>query len=165
MIVGKKIAIGVAAAAVAITSPVIANNSILQSNNVYISSESTKLEHTNIILAESATRYGNTTYYSSGGSSTKYGNSRYYSGGGSATDYGNSRYYSGGGSSTVYGNTTVDGLNYGVGFKGVTGNNLTWKVAYEVVDFDDLSLTSTTGNKITADLDTKEVNFSLGYQF
>lgn len=66
---------------------------------------------------------------------------------------------------TGYGNTSVDGLNYGVGFKGVTDNSLTWKVAYEVVDFDEFSLTSTTGNKITADLDTKEVNFSLGYQF
>ena len=66
---------------------------------------------------------------------------------------------------TGYGNTTVDGFNYGVGFKGVTDNNLTWKVAYEEVDFDEFSLTSTTGNKITADLDTKELNFSLGYQF
>lgn len=66
---------------------------------------------------------------------------------------------------TGYGNTSVDGFNYGVGFKGVTSNNLTWKVAYEEVDFDEFSLTSTTGNKITADLDTKELNFSLGYQF
>mgnify|MGYP001167597603 CR=1 FL=1 len=66
---------------------------------------------------------------------------------------------------TGYGNTSIDGINYGVGFKGVTGNNLSWKVAYEIVDFDTLSLTSTTGNKITADLDTSELNFSLGYRF
>ncbi len=65
----------------------------------------------------------------------------------------------------TYGNTTLDGLNYGVGVKGVTGNNLAWKVAYEEVDFDQLSLTSTTGNILKADLDTKEINFSLGYQF
>ena len=36
MIVGKKIAISVAAAAAAIASPVIANNSSLQSNNVRV---------------------------------------------------------------------------------------------------------------------------------
>ena len=52
-----------------------------------------------------------------------------------------------------------------VWFQRRTGNNLSWKVAYEIVDFDTLSLTSTTGNKITADLDTSELNFSLGYRF
>ena len=94
MIIGKKIAIGLAAASAVITSPVIANTSFLQTNSVYIASEATKLKHSNITLAESATKYGNTTYYSSGGSASDYGNQRYYSSGGSSSVYGNTRYYS-----------------------------------------------------------------------
>ena len=46
------------------------------------------------VVAGTATKYGNSTYYSDGGSATDYGNSTYYSDGTSATDYGNSRYYS-----------------------------------------------------------------------
>ena len=70
-------------------------------------------------------------------------------------------------SSGAYGNDTLDGLNLGIGFKGVSSNT-TWKLAYEQTDFDTLNLNSTTsdkGNKITADLDTQELNFSLGYKF
>ncbi len=65
-----------------------------------------------------------------------------------------------------YGNTTLDGINYGVGYK--AGN---WKVAYEITDFDDLSLTSTGNstdsgtNTITADLDTWALKLSYGYYF
>ena len=65
-----------------------------------------------------------------------------------------------------YGNTTLDGVNYGVGYK--SGN---WKVAYEITDFDTLSLTSTNNsansgtNTITADLDTWAVKLSYGYYF
>ena len=72
-----------------------------------------------------------------------------------------------GGNSSTYGNTTVDGLNLGIGFKGISGN-MTWKLAYEQTDFDTLSLNSSQsdkGNKITADLDTREINFSVGYRF
>ena len=70
-------------------------------------------------------------------------------------------------SSGAYGNDTLDGLNLGIGFKGISGNT-TWKIAYEQTDFDTLNLNSSTsdkGNKISADLDTQELNFSLGYKF
>ena len=65
-----------------------------------------------------------------------------------------------------YGNTTLDGINYGVGYK--SGN---WKFAYEITDFDELSLTSTNNsansgtNTITADLDTWALKLSYGYYF
>ena len=64
-----------------------------------------------------------------------------------------------------YGNKTLDGTNLGIGFKGVTGSNIVWKLAYEETNFDTLNLTSTTGDKIKADLDTSEVNLSIGYRF
>ena len=65
----------------------------------------------------------------------------------------------------TYGNKTLDGTNLGVGLKGVTASNIIWKLAYEQTDFDTLNLTSTTGNKLKADLDTSEVNLSIGYRF
>ncbi len=63
-----------------------------------------------------------------------------------------------------YSNGTLDGTNLGIGLKGTSGN-IQWKLAYETVDFDTLNLTSTTSNKIKADLDTEELNFSVGYVF
>ena len=63
-----------------------------------------------------------------------------------------------------YGDATLDGVNYGVGFKGMYGN-YQWKIAYEATDWDELSLTSTTSNKITADLDVDELAVSVGYRF
>ena len=70
-----------------------------------------------------------------------------------------------------YGNATLDGMQYGIGIKGVKGDKLRWKLGYEVNDFDSLSLTST-GNSVTAetntlkaDLDTKALKFGLGIQF
>ena len=64
----------------------------------------------------------------------------------------------------TYGNATLDGINYGIGVKGENGN-IIWKLAYEATNFDTLNLTSTTSNKINADLDTSEVNLSVGYKF
>ena len=64
-----------------------------------------------------------------------------------------------------YGNKTLNGTNLGIGFKGVTTNNIIWKLAYEATNFDTLNLTSTTGNKLKADLDTSAVSLSLGYRF
>ena len=63
-----------------------------------------------------------------------------------------------------YGDATLDGINYGLGVKGEDGN-IIWKLAYEVTNFDTLNLTSSTSNKIKADLDTSEVNLSVGYKF
>ena len=70
------------------------------------------------------------------------------------------------GSSTTgtYGDATIDGVNYGVGVKGENGNYV-WKLAYEATNFNTLNLTSSTSNKIKADLDTSEVNLSVGYKF
>ena len=73
-----------------------------------------------------------------------------------------------GGNSSTYGNETLDGVNLGIGIKGLSEGGLVWKLAYEQTDFDTLSINSSQsdkGNKITADLDTTEVNFSLGYRF
>jgi hypothetical protein len=64
----------------------------------------------------------------------------------------------------TYGNKSLDGTNLGIGFKGVA-SNIVWKLAYEETNFDTLSLTSTTSNKISADLDTSAVSLSLGYRF
>ena len=75
-----------------------------------------------------------------------------------------------GATSTTYGNATLDGINYGVGVKTVSGN-LVGKLSYEINDFDDLSLTSSGNsdgsgtNTLTADLDTSAVKLSVGYQF
>ena len=65
----------------------------------------------------------------------------------------------------TYGNKTLDGTNLGIGLKGVTSSNIVWKLAYEETDFDTLNLTSTTSNKIKADLDTEAVSLSIGYRF
>jgi hypothetical protein len=64
----------------------------------------------------------------------------------------------------AYGDATLDGINYGIGVKGENGN-IIWKLAYEATNFETLNLTSTTSNKIKADLDTSEVNLSVGYKF
>ena len=71
---------------------------------------------------------------------------------------------SGGTNTGTYGNATLDGINYGVGVKGENGN-IIWKLAYEATNFETLNLTSSTSNKIKADLDTSEVNLSVGYKF
>ena len=63
-----------------------------------------------------------------------------------------------------YGDTSLDGVNYGVGIKGLYGP-LQVKLSYETTDWDDLSLTSTTSNKVTADLDNDELALSVAYRF
>ena len=69
---------------------------------------------------------------------------------------------------STYGNTTVDGTNLGFGVKSTMANGLAWKLSYEQTEFDTLSINSSQtdkGNKITADLDTSELSFSVGYKF
>jgi len=63
------------------------------------------------------------------------------------------------------GNASLDGTNYGVGFKGITDSNLVWKVSYEETDYDTLSIKSSTGNTIKADLDVSKGSVSVGYRF
>ena len=65
----------------------------------------------------------------------------------------------------TYSNASLDGTNLGIGLKGVTASNIIWKLAYEETDFDTLNLTSTTSNKISANLDTSAISLSLGYRF
>jgi hypothetical protein len=72
-----------------------------------------------------------------------------------------------------YGNTSLDGFNYGVGYKmrdlGVSGSVV--KLAYEATNFEQLSLKSTGNsvaaevNTVTADLDTWALKLSVGYAF
>ena len=65
-----------------------------------------------------------------------------------------------------YGNASLDGFNYGIGYK-----NGGFKLSYEATNFDSLSLTSTGNsvtsetNKISADLDTWAVKLSYGFYF
>ena len=68
------------------------------------------------------------------------------------------------GSHGTYGNISVDGTQYGFGIKGSLGSFMT-KTSFEHTDFDDFSLTSTTGNKIAADLDVTQIKFALIKQF
>ena len=64
----------------------------------------------------------------------------------------------------TYGNVSVDGVNYGIGLKGSLGGFMT-KTSLEHTDFDDFSVTSTTSNKISADLDVTQIKFALVKQF
>ena len=65
----------------------------------------------------------------------------------------------------TYPDASLNGTNLGIGVKGVTASNIIWKLAYEDTNFETLNLTSTTSNKIKADLDTQEVALSIGYRF
>ena len=67
-------------------------------------------------------------------------------------------------SSGSYGNDTLDGYTLGLGVNGSMGEFFT-KTSVEYTDFDDLSLKSTTGNTITADLDILEFKIALGKRF
>ena len=59
---------------------------------------------------------------------------------------------------STYGNDSVDGYLLGVGFE--SGN---YKVLLEYVDYDTVSVSSSTGNKIEADIDT--TNIRVAYTF
>ena len=64
----------------------------------------------------------------------------------------------------TYGNKTLDGVALGVGANGSLGNFFT-KTSVEYTDFEDLSLSSSTNNTISADLDVLEFKFSVGKRF
>ena len=76
------------------------------------------------------------------------------------------------GNGGTYGNKTLNGVNYGVGYKTMMGSNFVLKAAYEITDFEHLRLTSSgntapasSTNILEANLDTWAAKFSLGYQF
>jgi hypothetical protein len=71
-----------------------------------------------------------------------------------------------------YGNATLDGVQYGLGVKGVArGDSIRWKAGWEMNDFDTLNLTSSGNsvtaetNTLTANLDTWAFKFGIGLQF
>ena len=65
-----------------------------------------------------------------------------------------------------YGNKSgLSGYNVGLGTTGSAGANGYYKLAFEYTDFDTLSLSSTSNNSISADLDTMALRYSLGYKF
>ena len=69
--------------------------------------------------------------------------------------------------SSAYGDETVNGLLYGLGMKGVYDNGLMLKLEYIHIDYDKVTMTSTTGNlnKIEADPEQDALRLAIGYQF
>ena len=65
----------------------------------------------------------------------------------------------------TYGNTSVDGTIYGAGYKNSFGSNGFYKLEGTHTAFDSISLSSSTDNKITADLDVTKATFAIGYNF
>jgi len=66
--------------------------------------------------------------------------------------------------SGTYGNATLDGYTVGLGVNGEFASYFT-KTSVEFTDFEDLKLSSTTNNKIEADLDVLEFKFAIGKRF
>ncbi len=64
----------------------------------------------------------------------------------------------------TYGDATLDGYNIGIGVRQDKGSYY-YKASIDYVDFEDLSLSSTTNNSIAADLDVTEINFSIGKKY
>ncbi len=64
-----------------------------------------------------------------------------------------------------YGNKTVDGYNFGFGYKGMTSAGLHYKISYQYTDFNDFNITSGSGNIVSADIDMQELLFSAGFKF
>ena len=66
--------------------------------------------------------------------------------------------------SGTYGNATLDGYTVGLGVNSEFNSYFT-KTSVEFTDFEDLKLSSTTDNKIEADLDVLEFKFAIGKRF
>ena len=66
----------------------------------------------------------------------------------------------------AYGNASgIEGVTYGIGLRSGSDTGLNYKFAYEVMEFDTLSITSTSGNKVSGDIDTSGFKASLVYNF
>jgi len=66
----------------------------------------------------------------------------------------------------AYGNASgVEGLTYGIGLRSGSDAGLNFKFAYEVMEFDTVSITNTNGNKVSGDIDTSGFKASLVYNF
>lgn len=65
-----------------------------------------------------------------------------------------------------YGNESdIGGINLGLGIKSDIGNNLHYKLAYELTNFDNVTIKNTNGNSVSGDIDTRGIKMSLGYKF
>ena len=75
------------------------------------------------------------------------------------------------GNGGTYGNASIDGINYGFGFKNNMTDNFVMKVSYEATDFDSINLTSKGNstdsgtNSISANIDTWAIKVAMGYEF
>ena len=72
---------------------------------------------------------------------------------------------SGNTNSGAYGNKTLNGKMIGLGYKGAFSDNLFYKVSGNYTDYDSFSLTSSSSNSISAELDTLKASFSMGFRF
>jgi len=64
-----------------------------------------------------------------------------------------------------YPDVTLDAFTYGLGVKGDLGGSLFYKVEGTYVDYDTFSATSTTSNKVTANLDGYNGKLAIGMKF
>jgi len=69
------------------------------------------------------------------------------------------------GSALTDNNISVHGVQYGVGYKGAIDKNLYVKAEYTVSNYASVDATSDSGNKFTANPETKNYTLSLGYTF
>tara|TARA_B100000029_G_scaffold139689_1_gene134815 strand:+ start:629 stop:1348 length:720 start_codon:yes stop_codon:yes gene_type:complete len=76
------------------------------------------------------------------------------------------------GTGASYPDETINGHGWGIGIKGTADTGLSFKLAYEVIDWDTINLTSTAAaspdtatNTIKANVDTEMVRMSIGYNF
>ena len=66
---------------------------------------------------------------------------------------------------TAYGNADLDGVVYGVGFKSGTDAGINYKLAYEAMDFDTVSVKNANGNEVSGNIDAAGLKLSIGYNF
>jgi hypothetical protein len=76
--------------------------------------------------------------------------------------------FSGSGTPGLYGSTTVDGIQYGLGYRNTFGENGFYKIEGTYTDMDGITLNSNNadkGNKIQADLDVTKATLAIGVNF
>ena len=72
-----------------------------------------------------------------------------------------------GSTSSTYADKGLWGISTGIGIKGVHSSGAYFKLEYTETDYDDIKLSSETGNKnvITADVDQQATRLAIGYAF
>ncbi len=64
-----------------------------------------------------------------------------------------------------YGDGSTEGINYGLGWKSGTDAGLNYKISYEVIDLDTVSITGSSDHTVSGDIDTAGLKLSVGYNF